>query len=44
MCVQIEGYDLDRLTRGVRFLDNGTNLQTTTLPVPDLADAIPDAP
>jgi hypothetical protein len=33
-CVQVDGYDLGRLTRNVRFADNETNLATTTLPVP----------
>jgi len=32
-CVQIEGYDLDRLSNNVAY-DNETNLQATSLPVP----------
>jgi hypothetical protein len=33
-CVQIDGYDLSRLTSGVDYLDNGISLDTTTLPIP----------
>ncbi len=33
-CVQIDGYDLDRLTRDVDYVDNGSNLDVTSLPVP----------
>jgi hypothetical protein len=33
-CVQVDAYDIERLADGVRFLDNGTNLDTTSLPVP----------
>ena len=33
-CVQVDGYDLSRLTDGVRFESNGTNLETTMLPIP----------
>jgi hypothetical protein len=32
--VQVEGYDLDRLRDDVAYRDNGTNLDTTSLPVP----------
>jgi len=39
-CVQVDEYDLDRLTDGVAYTDNGTNLDTTTLPVPESSDAI----
>ena len=35
VCVQVDDYDLDRL--GVRFVDNGVNLQATSLPVPEPA-------
>lgn len=34
VCVQSDGYDLDRLTQDVVYLDNGTNLDVTMLPVP----------
>ena len=33
-CVQVDGYDLDRLTNDVAYLDNETNLDSTRLPVP----------
>lgn len=33
--VQIEGYDISRLTEGVFFRDNGENLAATDHPVPD---------
>jgi hypothetical protein len=39
-CVQVEGYDLERLRREVEYLDNDTNLDITTLPVPDEVQAI----
>ena len=32
--VQAEGFDFDRLTDGVLYFDNGTNLDTSVLPVP----------
>jgi len=34
-CVQIEGYDVDRLTTRVQYVDNTTNLDATSLPVPE---------
>ncbi len=34
LCVQVAGADLDVIARGVRFRDNETNLDATTLPVP----------
>jgi len=39
-CVQVDGYDLMRLTRGVVFRDNETSLQSTMLPVPSPVDGI----
>jgi len=33
--VQIADYDLDRLTNGVICREDGTNLESTSLPVPD---------
>jgi len=38
-CVQVDGYDLSRLTNSVRYRDNETNLQATDLPVPDPASS-----
>jgi len=35
-CVQVEGYDLDRLTEDVLYRDNDANLEATMLPVPEL--------
>ena len=40
-CVQDAGYDLSRLSDRVRYADNDTNLDSTTLPIPD---ALPDLP
>ena len=42
-CVQIAGYDLDRLSDRVVYADNGQNLQSTSLPVPDVID-LPSSP
>jgi len=42
VCLQVSGYDLDRLTGGVGFVDNEVNLDSTTLPVPETAAAVPD--
>jgi len=33
-CVQVEGYDVGRLSDRVEFRDNETNLDATDLPVP----------
>ena len=33
-CVQVDGYDLGRLMRDVVYRENGTNLDSTMLPVP----------
>ncbi len=32
--VDVDGYDFDRLSDGVRYEDNGTNLDSSSLPVP----------
>jgi len=40
--VQIEGYDLMRLTNGVEYRDNGANLDSTMLPVPGVIDDLDD--
>ena len=37
-CVQSDGYDLGRLS--VEYRDNGTNLDTTELPVPPPLDLV----
>ena len=34
-CVQAAGYDVARLTDDVRYIENGTNLDSVELPVPD---------
>jgi hypothetical protein len=33
-CIQVDGYDLERLTSDVRYEDNGASLEATMLPVP----------
>ncbi|MBW2465066.1 MAG: hypothetical protein JRH11_25680 [Deltaproteobacteria bacterium] len=38
-CLQVEGYDTGRLTESVHYLDNGTSLDATRLPVP-----VPESP
>jgi hypothetical protein len=35
-CVQVPGYDIARLQDRVLYRDNGTNLDVTTLPIPEL--------
>jgi hypothetical protein len=37
-CVQVDGYDLGRLTEAVLYKDNDINLDSTTLPLPGAAD------
>jgi len=37
VCFQVPGYDMTRLTERVLFRDNGTNLQATMLPLPEVA-------
>jgi hypothetical protein len=32
--IQAEGYDIARLSDGVRYVDNDSNLDSTALPVP----------
>ncbi len=34
-CIQVEGYDTARLTNDVEYRDNGINLDSTTLPLPE---------
>jgi len=36
VCVQVDGYDLDRLQNDVVFRDNTSSLDATRLPVPDV--------
>jgi len=36
-CVQTDGFDVARLSEEVRYVDNETNLDSTSLPVPDPA-------
>ena len=38
-CVQVDGYDLSRLTDDVAYSATGTNLDTTMLPVPGTVGA-----
>ncbi|MCZ7686329.1 MAG: hypothetical protein M5U28_49210 [Sandaracinaceae bacterium] len=35
VCLQVEGYDVGRLTDAVRYRDNGATIEATTFPVPD---------
>jgi hypothetical protein len=39
-CLQVEGFDVMRLTREVAFVDNVTNLETTSLPEPEPLGAL----
>jgi len=39
-CVQVDGYDLSRLTNGVAYRDNGINLESTMLPVPQPVERV----
>jgi hypothetical protein len=38
-CVQNEGYDVERLTGDVAYVDNGVNLDATSLPIPPAASS-----
>lgn len=40
-CVQVDGYDVERLTDDVRFVDTGTSIQTTSHYVPEASDPLP---
>jgi hypothetical protein len=42
-CVQVDGYPLERLTDDVRYRDNGINLDSTSLPVPESAVPVPES-
>ncbi len=44
VCIQVDGYALDRVNEGVTFHDNGTNLDSTTLPVPVQGESAPEPP
>ncbi len=39
-CIQIADYEIGRLTQGVEYIGNQTNLDSTTLPVPDAVDSV----
>jgi hypothetical protein len=39
-CVQVDGYDLARVTSDVLYLDNGVNVSTTTHDVPEPQNAL----
>jgi hypothetical protein len=39
-CIQQSGYDVGRISDGVVYRDNGTNLDTTILPVPAPTDPV----
>ncbi len=43
-CLQVDGYDVDQLQDGVRYLANLQNLDTTMLPIPDLTGIEAAAP
>ena len=43
-CVQVDDYDLGRLSNNVHYRDNGINLDATALPVPAAATPVTDAP
>jgi hypothetical protein len=34
--LQVDGYDVDRLTERVHYADNGVNLDSSELPVPEV--------
>lgn len=40
VCLQVEGYDVGRLTDAVRYRDNGATIEATTFPVPTPTDPI----
>ncbi|RLB53204.1 MAG: hypothetical protein DRJ42_12575 [Deltaproteobacteria bacterium] len=40
VCLQVDGYDIGRLQNDVEYRDNGTNLDSTMLPVPPSGDGI----
>ncbi len=40
VCLQVPGYDVDRLTGSVHYSDNGVNLDTTSLPLPTPANGL----
>jgi len=40
-CVQVDGYDLERISTDVVYRDNGVNLDSTTLPLPTDVEPIP---
>ena len=40
-CIQIDGFDLSRIMRNVAYTDNESNLEATTLPVPEPIMTLP---
>jgi hypothetical protein len=40
-CINLDEYDTARLSRDVDYVDNQTNLESTSLPVPDVVNALP---
>ena len=38
-CIQVDGFDLAPVSDDVLYLDNGTNLDITMLPVPELSES-----
>ncbi len=40
VCLQVDGYAVSRLTESVRYIDNGTNLEATSLPVPQPVSSV----
>lgn len=42
-CVQVPGYDLELLSDGVDYVDNESNLESTTLPLPEPVDSVDGA-
>jgi len=40
-CLQVDGYDTDRVSDGVIYRDNNSNLEATSLPVPDVMGTLP---
>jgi len=38
--VQVDGYNIGRLSNDVAYYDNGVNLDSTTLPVPEPSDLV----
>jgi hypothetical protein len=39
-CIQVEGYDVSRLSADVAYRDNVANLAATSLPIPQAAEGL----